>query len=165
MSKALDFIKKEFLHVLPAVTYFFIAFSLIELTFGRMLEREGVHALGLVGTVVAAGIVGKVLIVIDNFRFVDAFREKPLIYNILWKTFIYDACAFIVRVIEKLVPFISEYRGNIRLAWQHSLNDTSWQMFWTVNVWVFLLFLVFVTCQETIDRIGRDEFRKMFFGK
>lgn len=164
MQNILKIIKKEFFHVLPAVVYFFISISLIELTFGRMLREGGAHAIAFAGTVVAAIIVGKVLVLVDHLPFINAFPGKPMMYNVFWKAGLYSFFCFLARAIEHLAMYVSKYK-NFDIAWQHSLADTSWEIFWTTQAWFFVLFFVFVSFQEIKDRMGPDEFRRVFFGK
>ena len=85
---------------------------------------------------------GKVLLIIDNLRFSNAFSNKPLIYNTLWKTFIYSLGGLAFRFVEHLVPFISTH-GNLATGYAHFLNESDWPRFWAVQIWVVVLFFFF----------------------
>ena len=56
------------------------------------------------GATVAALVVAKVMLLADLLPFVNRFPEKPLIYNVVWKTLIYVLAALVVHYLEHLVP-------------------------------------------------------------
>ena len=152
-------IKEEIINVIPAVVYFFVAFNLITLTF----VAEGVKISTFIGNAVGALVIGKILLVVDNIPFLNIFKNKPVIYNTIWKTLVYTFVSLLVRLSEVLFPLIPKYHGFIA-ACQHLHQDISWTRFWVIHTWIFLLCLVFVTAKETVDTIGRDKVRKIFFG-
>jgi heme/copper-type cytochrome/quinol oxidase subunit 1 len=63
MSKALIWIKDEFLHVLPAVIFFFVAFIVINFTTELMLRKHGIAFATVPAIALGALIAGKVLLV------------------------------------------------------------------------------------------------------
>jgi hypothetical protein len=164
MPRILKRIKEEFIHVIPAVIYFFVAFNLFNLTFGAMFEEVGIPRFSFLAIVISSLVVGKVMIVADSLPFINAFPNKPLIYNTLWKTSVYSFLCYLLRLVEHLMPLLSKY-GDIGLAWRLMLDKTDWPDFWTVQVWAFILFLIFVVSQELVKNIGKDNLRRMFFGR
>lgn len=163
MKRILKWIKEEVFRVLPAIIYFFIAFSLIELTFGRMLERAGIHAAAFLKTLIGAIVIGKVLMVVDHLPFMKAGSNKPLIYSTLWRAAIYSLACLIVRSLDHLINYMVEYKS-LGSALEHAISQEIWLLFITIQVWYFLLFFIFVAAVEIIKRVGEREFRKMFFG-
>ncbi len=163
MAKILKWIMHEILNVLPAVIFFFVAFSVINFTTDLMVKKEGITIARLPTIAIGALIVGKVLLVIDNLPFINAFSNKPLIYNTLWKTFVYTLGALAFRFAELLVPLISTH-GNLPTAYEHFLNESDWPRFWAVQIWVALLFFFFALSRELTRAIGADRMRRMFFG-
>jgi len=164
MIHILKWIKKEILHVLPAVIYFFVVFNLFNLTFGRMLAGAGAQGFSFMGIVMTSLVVGKVILVLDELPFIDAFPHKPLVYNTLWKTFVYSFVAFLIRIAGNLIPRIAKYK-DLDVAWQHLLKEISWSQFWTIHVWFVVLFLIFVVSRQLIRAVGGDRLRQVFFGK
>jgi hypothetical protein len=153
-------IKEEIINVIPAVVYFFVAFNLISLTFAA----EGVRISTFIENTVAALLIGKILLVVDNVSFLNIFKNKPVVYNTIWKTLIYTFVSLLVRLGEVFFPLVSKYKGVIA-ACQHFNQDISWTRFWVIHIWILLLCLVFVTAKETVDTIGRGKVRKVFFGR
>ena len=164
MLRIVKWIKKETLHILPAVLYFFIAGNLFCLTFGWMLKEEGVRLANFSSTVIGAIIIGKVILVVDATPLLNMFSNRPLIYNTIWKTTIYFLFTFFFRTIEHLVPFMMKYKGPA-IAWQHMMSEVWWARFWTIQTWMLILLLIFVLSQELVTGVGLDKLRKMFFGR
>ncbi len=164
MTRASKWIKKEFLHALPAVLYFLFVFNLLDLTFGILMEKAGIPRVPFWGTVISALVVGKVIIVTDNLPFINAFSDRPLMFNTIWRTILYSLFSYFIRIIEHIGPVMSKYKepGD---AWRHILGIVSWPTFWTVQVWAFVLFFMFVAAQEMVKLVGRDKLRAAFFGR
>ncbi len=164
MSRALKWIVDQFIHVLPAVLFFFVAFVIINFTTELMVSRHGITFATVPTIAIGALVVGKVLLIIDNLPFSNVFSKKPLIYNTLWKTFIYTLGALAFRFAELLVPLILSY-GNLPTAYEHFLNESDWPRFWAVQIWVAVLFFFFAFSRELIRAIGESRLRQMFFGR
>lgn len=163
MSKALKWIKDQFLHVLPAVVFFFVAFTIINFTTELMVRKHGITISTFPAIAFGSLVVGKVLLIIDNLPFANAFSNKPLIYNTLWKTLIYSLGGFAFRFMEKLAPFVLT-QGNVATGYEHFLNELDWPRFWAVQIWIVLLFFFFAVVREFMRVLGRDRVRRMFFG-
>jgi hypothetical protein len=91
-------VKREILHVVPVFIFFAIAFTVIDLNERFLFQRAGMPAISFLEVILAAGVVAKVFLVIDHFRLVDLFKDKPLIHNVLWKTFFYWLILMAVRL-------------------------------------------------------------------
>lgn len=164
MPRLLEWIKKETLHVLPAVIYFFAAFLLFDMTFGVMMEKGGFHRVPFHILVISALIIGKVMMVVDNLPIINAFPGKPLIYNTVWKTFVYSFFWYVARVTEEAIPFISKYKSP-EIILQHMVGEIWWPRFWSMQIWALVLFFFFVVWQEMVRAIGQQRLREMFFGR
>ena len=164
MSRIFTRIAEEMRRILPAVIYFFIAFNIIRLTFGQMFTHVGLPCTPLLSTIIWALIIGKIMIIADHIPVLNLFSKKPLIYNTLWRTFIYFSIGMLFRIIEHLVPLIRKHQ-DITVATQHFLREMWWARFWTIQVWFLILLFVFVVFQELVKGVGRDKLRIMFFGR
>jgi hypothetical protein len=164
MSKILKTLRHEFIQVLPPTIFFFVTFNLISITKSLMLLEHGIDFSGFATATVGALLVGKVVLVTDKLPFMNQFPEKPLIYNVLWKTMIYVIAVFLVRYLEHIVPFFLEL-GSLGLAHQHLMDEVVWARFWSVQIWLMTLFFVYTSLHEAIRVIGREEALRMFFGK
>ena len=86
MQKILRTIKRELLEIIPPTIFFFVAFNVITFTKGLMLEQYGIKFSGFVTATVGALIVAKVVLIADRIPFINKYPDKPLIYNVVWKT-------------------------------------------------------------------------------
>jgi hypothetical protein len=164
MSALLHGLKKELIEVLPAVLYFFVAFSLINLTENLMLKDSGIRYASFSRVIVGALIVGKVILVADLFFFVDLFRGRPLIYNTLWKTGFYAIMSLLFRLGELTLDSLLEYKS-VLVAQDHILAALAEPRFWAIQLWLVILLLIFVASKELIDAIGAIRIRQLFFGR
>jgi hypothetical protein len=156
-------ITRELRSIIPAMVYFFVAFSLFNLTFGRMMSYAGVHANSLARTIVMSLIIGKVVLIANHMPFFNLFRNRPLIFNTLWKASIYTLFNLIVRVIENIVRLAPEFNGAGN-AWHHVVTMLSPLRIFTVHLWFFVLFTVFIVGAEVFDMVGREKLRKVYLG-
>ena len=161
--KLLKTIKNAFFEILPPAIFFLIAFLLILFTKRMILSEYGISWTGFGTAVVGAMLVGKVVLMVDKLRFINKFQSRPLVYNTLWKSFIYFLAALLVRYLIKVVPLLRKYE-NLVEANRHLVNEVVWPHFWLLQMWLAVLFLIFCAMRELIRVIGRDKFIHMFFG-
>lgn len=163
MSKIISRLKREILGAIPAVVFFFVVFQLLAFTRALILESYGIHVSTFLNATIAALVVGKVVVSVDLLPFINRFPNKPLIYNILWKTIIYMVAAFIVRYVEHIIPFIREHK-NLAAANSHLFSEIVWPHFWVVHLWLLVCFFMFCTVRELGRVLGYDQIRSMLFG-
>ena len=128
-----------------------------------MLEGTGI-ALGTSASItVAALILGKAVLIADLLPFINRYPDKPLVYNVAWKTAIYVLIAILLHYLEHLVDSWREaggfFPGNQKL-----LAEIVWPHFWAIQILLVVLILMYCTMREVIREIGGDKVRQMFFG-
>lgn len=163
MSNILEKIKHEFLNILPPTIFFFISFSLLILTNNLIARRYGVPLISFAHAAVGALIVGKVVLIADNLSLINKFPGKPLIYNTLWKTFVYMLAAIAVRYLERLIDFARRY-GGISEGNRQLLSEMTWEKFWFIMVWLSVLFFIFCGFRELVRVLGKEQVIRIFFG-
>lgn len=114
--------KEEAILIIPAVIYFCIAFNLIYFTSGLMLKPDDFRYFNYLEVTIGALLVGKILIVARALPFLDLFPNRPLVYNIIWKFFIYICCVLIVWVADSLLQ--QTYRYSFEYAYLNIQTDT-----------------------------------------
>src|SRR5262245_38963183 len=129
MSGFWHWIKHEFHEVLPPTIFFLISFHIVVLDRRLMLREYGLPLSSIAGATVAALLVAKVVLIADALSIVNRFPAKPLIYNVVWKTVIYVAAAFVVHYLEHLVP-VWWHMGNFVAANRHLMTEIVWPHFW-----------------------------------
>jgi hypothetical protein len=163
MTKLFQLFKHEFIKVLPPTIFFFVAFNVIAITKALMLREHGIEFSGFLTAAVGALLVGKVVLVADKLPIVNLFPHRPLIYNVAWKTLIYVLAVLLVRYVEHLIPFIREV-GDFGLANQKLAAEVVWPRFWSIQIWLIVLFFVYAIAHELTRLIGREQVMKMFVG-
>jgi hypothetical protein len=163
MHKIFDKLKEEFFAILPPTIFFFVALHLV--TFIRVLIANGSHfqPLSTVSIAIASLILGKAVLIADMLPPINRYPNKPLAYNIAWKTVIYLLMATVIHYVERLIDFSRE-AGGLAAGNAKLLADMVWPHFWAVQIILFLLILVYCTARELGRVIGREKMLRLFFG-
>ena len=164
MTNVLQKIKHEFLQILPPTIFFFFTFNIVAITTALTLKGHGIQVSSFLTATVLALIVAKVMLVAEYLPFINKFPDKPLMYNIAWKTFIYVVAILLVRYVEHLIPFLKE-EGSFMEANQHLLREVIWPRFWAIQIWLVVLFFFYSTLVELVRALGKERVLKMFFGR
>jgi hypothetical protein len=72
----------------PPTIFFFVALHIVALIRALMLKGTGLAPMTTVSVAVAALILGKAVLIADMLPFINRYPDKPLIYNVTWKTLI-----------------------------------------------------------------------------
>lgn len=164
MKRFLLWCKKEFFHILPVFIFFLIAFNYINFTERFLLQRAGITPFTFIEILAAAAVIAKILLVIDNLPFAELFPKKPLIYNVVWKTFFYWVITICVRLSIHLLPYLFNHQS-LATEFNNFYQQLNWHLFAAIQSWYLLLFFIFVTARELTFKIGSIRMRQLFFGK
>jgi len=163
VSKAWTIIKHEIHEVIPPTIFFVISFHIVLIDRMLMLRQYGLQVSSMAGALVAALLVAKVVLIADKLPFINRFPDRPLMYNVLWKTAIYVVASLIVHYLEHLIPLWWRLGGfaaaNVRL-W----DEIVWPHFWAIQLWLTVLIFVYCAMRELVRVIGRDRVVQIFFG-
>lgn len=156
-------IKEEIEALLPPTIFFFIALHIVAFVRVLMLEGTGLPLGTSVSVTLAALILGKSVVIADLLPFINRYPDKPLVYNVGWKTTLYVLIAMLVHYLERLADHWraagSFVAGNEKL-----LAEIVWPHFWAIQILLVLFILMYCTMRELIRVIGGDKVRHMFFG-
>jgi hypothetical protein len=163
MHKILEKLKKEFFAILPPTIFFFVALHIV--AFIRVLIAKGSNfqPLSTVSIAVASLIIGKAVLIADMLPPINRYPNKPLAYNIAWKTVIYSLVASAIHYLERLVDF-SRQAGGVAAGNAKLLAEIVWPHFWAVQIILFMLILMYCTVRELVRVIGREKMLRLFFG-
>ncbi len=163
MRQVFKTLKRNYLLMLPPALFFFLSFSLLELTQRLILREYGIPLTNFAGAAIGALIIGKVVLVVDHLSFIRKFPDKPLLHNVIWKSSIYFAATFTFRYVEQIVSSLREY-GSFVTANQHLLAEIVWPHFWLIQIWLVILLVIYCAARELIRAIGKEEVMRLFFG-
>ena len=163
MSKFIDKVKDEIGKILPPSIFFFIMLHIVALERSLMLKGSGVPLLSSLAVTIAALTLGKAVLLADALPLVNRYPDKPLAYNVVWKTTIYLIVATVVHYLENLYDFWKE-TGGLVAANQKLLAEIVWPHFWATELLLLVILFMYCTMRELVRVIGRDKVREMFFG-
>jgi hypothetical protein len=164
LTKVWRIVLHEFRAVLPPTTFFFIGFNLILFMKRLILAEYLIQFTGFFIASVSALIVGKVVLVADAMPFLRRFDYAPLAQPILFKTVVYTLLVFVARLLEALTHYLA--KGGIvghGAFIEQQLGTFSWDRFIATQMWIFVLFLVYVTASEFNQLLGDGELFKILF--
>lgn len=163
MSKLTATIKHEMLEMLPPTIFFFVILHIVVIIRSLMTQGTGITLPTSASVTIAALILGKSVLLANLLPFINRFPERPLIWNAGWKTLIYAVVALIVHYLERLYDYWKEAPG-LAAANHELLAELNWAHFWAIQILLVTLIANYCVMAELARVIGRDRFRKMFFG-
>jgi hypothetical protein len=163
MHKVIEKIKEEFLAILPPTIFFFVALHIVAIVRSLMIKGTGITAMSSFSVTIAALILGKSVLIADMLPVINRFPQKPLAYNVVWKTLIYMLVAAIVHYLENLIDFWRK-AGDFVAGNKELLAQIVWPHFLAVEVILLVLILNYVTIRELVRAIGAAKLKTMFFG-
>ena len=163
MHKLVAKLKEEFFAILPPTIFFFVALHIV--AFIRLLMTKGSHFEPISTTSIAIGslILGKAVLIADMLPPINRYPNKPLAYNIAWKTVIYLLMASVIHYLERLIDF-SRQAGGVIAGNEKLLAEMIWPHFWAVEILLFVLILTYCTIRELARVIGKQKMLRLFFG-
>ncbi len=147
---------------LPPTIFFFLGFNFIVLTSNLLVARYVIGLGNFMLATMAALVVGKSVLVANKIPLLRRYDRAPLIQPILFKTGFYWVVVFFVRILERFVHFLLE--GNPPIDFGSYLITTfSWHRFLAISLWLFVLFLIYVTVSEFSHLFGPGEIPRLVF--
>jgi hypothetical protein len=163
MTKLSTTLKKEFFELLPPTIYFFVALHLVMFIRVLMLEGTGLSPFSSASIAVTALVLGKAVLIADMLPFINRFPNKPLIYNIAWKTAIYLLISAVLHYLERLIDFWRE-TGSFVAGNQKLLAEIIWPHFFAIQIILFVLIAAYCMVHELVRVIGKEKALRIFFG-
>jgi hypothetical protein len=139
-SRLLAFLIKELREVVPPTVFFAVGFNLIVLTTDLILADYRA----------------------SFANFLRRFDTAPMIQPVLFKTIVYWATVFLVRFLEKLVEYLFA-GGTLSAIPEYVATHFTWHRFAAIQIWIFVLFLIYTSVEELNARLGDGELMKIFF--
>ena len=163
MSKLSTTLKKEFFELLPPTIFFFVALHIVAFVRVLMLKGTGISPVSSISIAVAALILGKAVLVADMLPMINRFPNKPLIYNVAWKTLIYWLMATLIHYVERLIDFWRQTGGFVT-GNKKLVAEIVWPHFWAIQIILLVLIAAYCMVHELVRVIGREKALRIFFG-
>lgn len=161
-SRAMAFVLQEIKEALPPIVFFAVGFNLIELTTQLVLDDYLVRFANYLVATMAALVVGKAVLLANVLPIIRRFDNAPLIRPILFKTVIYTVVVFLVRLLEKFVEYWLG-GGTIAGIPAYVAHHFSWHFHVAVQIWIFVLFLIYTSVTELDARLAHGELGRIMF--
>jgi hypothetical protein len=161
-SRVLAFVIKEIKEMIPPTLFFAVGFNIVLLTTQLILNDYLVQLASFLVATGAALVVGKAVQLANALPFLRRFDRAPLIQPILFKTLIYFAVVSLVRFLEKIIEYWFG-GGAVADIPDYVTAHFSWNRFTAIQIWIFILFLIYVTATELNALVGDGELFKIFF--
>jgi hypothetical protein len=163
MSKLSTKLNEEFFKILPPTIYFFVMLHIVAFIRVLMLEKTGIAPSSSISIFVAALILGKAVLLADMLPLINRFPNKPLIYNVAWKTLIYLVISAIIHYLERLIDFWRE-TGSFVAGNEKLLSLIIWPHFWAIQIILLVLIAMYCMMHELVRVVGKDKVMRIFFG-
>lgn len=163
MSNVFATIKHEFMKMLPPTLFFLVALHIVAVIRALMVRSSGIEVETSASILLAALILGKAVLIANMMPFINRFPDKPLIWNVGWKTLIYTLVALLVHYLERLYEFW-KVAPSFAAANHTLLMEISWPRFWAIQILLLTLIFSYCVIAEIVRAIGHDRFKRMFLG-
>jgi hypothetical protein len=160
--RVLAFVAKEFREMVPPTLFFMVGFNLVVLTGHLVIDDYRRQLFNYMLATTTALVVGKSVLLANALPFLRRFDRAPLIAPILFKTLVYFTVVLVVRLVEELVEYWVG-GGSLSGTLPHIREQFAWRRFAAVQIWIFVLFLVYTTAAELSELFGHGELRRLFF--
>jgi hypothetical protein len=161
LRRILAVIGHEMREMLPPTIFFALGFNLIVLTTHLTTGSYGRQLFTFTLATTGALLVGKAVLLANAMPLMRRFDNAPLLYPILFKTFVYWLVVLALRLVEALVEGLVA-DGSVVAAFNEAEARFSWARFVAVQIWVLVLFLAYVTADELNALFGAGELRRVF---
>jgi len=156
-------LKEEFFKLLPPTIFFFVALHIVAFVHVLMLKKTGISPSSSISIGVAALILGKAVLLADMVPMINRFPNRPLIYNVAWKTLIYWLMATLIHYVERLIDFWRQ-AGSFVAGNRKLFAEIIWPHFWAIQIILFVLIAMYCMMHELVRVIGKEKAMRIFFG-
>jgi phosphatidylserine synthase len=157
--------KQQFYHQMASfigiAIYLFLLFGILALHEAVVSAKDGIeyHFYGF--AIVNALVLGKVILVAEDFRFAEWFREKRPIYAILTKAVAFTILLLTFDIVEEVV--VGKFKGKTISESLPHIGDGSPRAFLFIIIIFCIALIPFFSFREIGRVFGERELRSLFF--
>jgi hypothetical protein len=164
MSEAKPTLRQRILHRMSAYlvssVYLFIVFSLFEIYRSVILEQHRMDLLPFGLALLNALALAKVMFVGQELHLADQFRDAPLIYPTLLKSFVYTVLLACFKILEQAA--VGMYQGKPLGESIVAFAGGSWRGVLALSVLIFFILIPFFGFTELRRVFGEDRIVGVF---
>jgi hypothetical protein len=163
MNRLMKKLRLEIHELIPPTIYFLVTLHLIALVRVLLLKGTGITLNTSASVTLGALVLAKAVVLADMLPLINRFPDKPLAWNISWKTAIYLMAATVLHYLERLIEFWRA-AGTFMAGNAKMLAEMVWPHFWAEQIFIGLTILIYCTMVELVRVLGADRARQMFIG-
>jgi hypothetical protein len=163
MPRLIRWAEHEVYTAIPAFLFFLLTFNLLHYSFVLMLGPYARYT-SYLGATIGAIFAAKIIIIVRNLPFINAFPHKPLIYNITWKLWIYSFFVLLVQILDFFVRRFFLHHQTAALVFQELSVELLNPVFWGTQLLIIFDFTIYLTFSELGRVLGPKDLRKMTLG-
>ena len=155
-------LKEEFLKMVPPTLFFFIALHIVALVRSLFTQGQGLPPTSSLQIALSALILGKAVLLTDMMPAINRFPDKPLAYNVTWKTALYFVVASLIHYLERLYDAYKD-AGSVAAANSKLLAEIVWPHFWGIQIVILVVILNYCAIRELGRALGEERIFRLFF--
>lgn len=163
MNEVIRTLKQRILHVmrrgLVIVSYLFVVFSMLEIYKRVILAEHQIDLMAIGLNFINASALAKVILVGQELKLADQYRDAPLIYPTLLKSFVYTVLLACFKILETTV--VGLFRGRLLSESLAGLGGGSWKGLLSLTMVLFVVLIPFFAFGE-LRRVFGDQVAKVF---
>ncbi|SAL19138.1 hypothetical protein AWB71_00897 [Caballeronia peredens] len=163
MGVSFSGIKHEMMKMVPPTIFFFVLLHAVVIIRALMVRGSGVSLPTSLSVIVASLILGKAVLLANMLPFINRYPDRPLIWNVAWKTLIYTVVAGVLHYLERLFDFWKETH-DLAAAHHELTTHIIWPQFWAIQILLFLMIGNYCAFAELGRVIGRERLKSYFIG-
>lgn len=164
MSKAIEFVKKEFLEMLPPTLFFLVVFSLVVFTRDLMLQDIDTGMITYAAAAVGALIVGKSVLIADALPIWNRFDNLPGLALIIGRTIAYALIALLFQFLEEFIPLVRS-AGSLGAGFDKLATEVNWPRFWATHIQLLAFLMLYNIIAVIAEEMGRERFTQLLLDK
>lgn len=148
---------KEFLVVF---LYLWLIFALFEGQKAIIMAREHMEFGGFGFAFINALALAKFMMIAREMNLADHFKEKPLIYPTLLKSFVFAVLLTVLRILEEVIVHL--FRGNSLQESLYALGDRNAKIVFAAGIIMFVMLIPFFAFTELSRHFGEGRLGRLF---
>ncbi len=152
---------KKFAVIVGYLWVLFVLFEVHKITILREQNPETSLGYRVGFALINALILGKIILIAEAFHFGERFKDKPLVYAILFKSAIFSALLVCFDILEEVLVGVFHHKTVIQSI--PSLGGGGVEGILLVGLMVFIVLIPFFSFTEVARVIGEDELLSIIF--
>ena len=164
VSATIKAIGHELGEMLPPVVFFGLGFNALVQTLQVMSEGSGTQTTSHLTASLGALLVAKGILIADLLPFLNRFRHRARIFEVIWKGGIYYLSTALLHVLERLVS-AARAEGTFAAGFEKALQSFDWSNFWIVQMWLAILLFSYTAMMTMVRDLGHASLFEAFFSE